>query len=231
MSTIKITQVSKLKHGILYQAAKKLGGQSALARHLGLPIHVIQRWCNLKGTPSQNFSTENLQELENKLFALTGATLDEIFPPELVAATAFLNAPKTAEHTLELESAALLDYAERQTDRLTYKPDDTDELRENIKKVLNTLSYREREIISLRFGLDGNESLTLEETASVFKVSAERICQIEAKAIRHLQQLSRAIMLIDFAPERTESLPAYKVPVEVWPSEIYVREEDASSPT
>ena len=71
-------------------------------------------------------------------------------------------------------------------------------LRGRIAKVLKTLSYREREIIKLRYGLGDGYSYTLEEVGHIFKVTRERIRQIEAKAVRKLQQPSRSQELIGF---------------------------------
>ena len=71
-------------------------------------------------------------------------------------------------------------------------------LRNRINKVLKTLSYREREIIKLRYGLGDGYSYTLEEVGHIFKVTRERIRQIEAKAVRKLQQPSRSQELVGF---------------------------------
>ncbi len=71
-------------------------------------------------------------------------------------------------------------------------------LRSRISKVLKTLSYREREIIKLRYGLGDGYSYTLEEVGHIFKVTRERIRQIEAKAVRKLQQPSRSQDLVGF---------------------------------
>ena len=71
-------------------------------------------------------------------------------------------------------------------------------LRTRINKVLKTLSYREREIIKLRYGLGDGYSYTLEEVGHIFKVTRERIRQIEAKAVRKLQQPSRSQELVGF---------------------------------
>ncbi|HOP76983.1 MAG: sigma-70 family RNA polymerase sigma factor [Thermogutta sp.] len=73
-----------------------------------------------------------------------------------------------------------------------------DMLREKINKVLRTLSYREREIIKLRYGLGDGYCYTLEEVGHIFKVTRERIRQIEAKAVRKLQQPSRSQELVGF---------------------------------
>ena len=71
-------------------------------------------------------------------------------------------------------------------------------LRGRIGKVLKTLSYREREIIKLRYGLGDGYSYTLEEVGHIFQVTRERIRQIEAKAVRKLQQPSRSQELVGF---------------------------------
>ena len=71
-------------------------------------------------------------------------------------------------------------------------------LRGRIGRVLKTLSYREREIIKLRYGLGDGYSYTLEEVGHIFKVTRERIRQIEAKAVRKLQQPSRSQDLVGF---------------------------------
>ncbi len=71
-------------------------------------------------------------------------------------------------------------------------------LRRSIHKVLKTLSYREREILKLRYGLGDGYCYTLEEVGHIFKVTRERIRQIEAKAVRKLQQPSRSQELVGF---------------------------------
>ena len=71
-------------------------------------------------------------------------------------------------------------------------------LKEKIDQVLKTLTYREREIIKLRYGLGDGYSYTLEEVGHIFKVTRERIRQIEAKALRKLRHPSRSRRLKDY---------------------------------
>lgn len=68
-------------------------------------------------------------------------------------------------------------------------------LREQIKKLLDTLTDREQRVLVLRFGLEDGRSRTLEEVGREFQVTRERIRQIEAKALRKLRHPSRARML------------------------------------
>ena len=71
-------------------------------------------------------------------------------------------------------------------------------LRNRIAKVLKSLSYREREIIKLRYGLGDGYTYTLEEVGRIFKVTRERVRQIEAKAVRKLQHPVRSKQLKGF---------------------------------
>jgi len=71
-------------------------------------------------------------------------------------------------------------------------------LKEKLETVLNTLAYREREIIKLRYGLGDGYTYTLEEVGRIFKVTRERVRQIEAKAVRKLQHPIRARKLEGF---------------------------------
>ena len=70
--------------------------------------------------------------------------------------------------------------------------------RREVLKVLNTLTPREAQIIKLRFGIDTGYPRTLEEVGKLFKVTRERVRQIEAKAIRKLRHPSRSKMLKDY---------------------------------
>lgn len=72
-------------------------------------------------------------------------------------------------------------------------------LREQLMEVLDTLTPREEMVIRLRFGLDDGKTRTLEEVGRVFKVTRERIRQIEAKALRKLRQPSRSKKLREFS--------------------------------
>jgi RNA polymerase primary sigma factor len=71
-------------------------------------------------------------------------------------------------------------------------------LKERIEAILKTLSYREREIIKLRYGIGDGYTYTLEEVGRIFKVTRERVRQVEAKAIRKLQHPVRARKLEGF---------------------------------
>ena len=71
-------------------------------------------------------------------------------------------------------------------------------LREKIEGLLKTLTFREREIIRLRYGLGDGYTYTLEEVGRIFKVTRERVRQIEAKAVKKLQHPVRSQQLAGF---------------------------------
>ena len=73
-------------------------------------------------------------------------------------------------------------------------------LREEIEQMLQGLNPREREVIILRFGLESGHPLTLEEVGKRFKVTRERIRQIETAALRKLRNPSRSKKIRDFLP-------------------------------
>jgi RNA polymerase primary sigma factor len=81
-------------------------------------------------------------------------------------------------------------------------------LKDKIEAVLKTLTYREREIIKLRYGLGDGYTYTLEEVGRIFKVTRERVRQIEAKAVRKLQHPVRSRQLEGFLEAWTAAAAA-----------------------
>jgi RNA polymerase primary sigma factor len=86
------------------------------------------------------------------------------------------------------------------TERIEFIPDENMEieeiiighqLREDLRKVLATLTEREQKVLDLRFGLTNGNEMTLEEVGAIYSVTRERIRQIEAKALRKLRHPSR----------------------------------------
>lgn len=237
----RITAVSKLKHAELYAAAKQMGSVSALAEHLGVVSSSVYRWMNMQDFPrfmlggkhhnETAWPPDRIAELESKLFKLTGKLLEELFPLELRAAKEFLASNKTIEQTRDVEPLMLSLYSPeaKQHKNLTYEDTAFQEasaasLRERLNSVLRTLTYREREIIKLRYGLGDGLTYTLEEIGHIFRVTREMIRHIEARALRKLQQPSRAEKLVDFIPDHCGPRLPCEPPGDVWPSEIYASE-------
>ena len=74
-------------------------------------------------------------------------------------------------------------------------------LKNRLADVLQGLNHREREILRLRYGLTDGYAYTLEEVGKIFSVTRERVRQIEAKAVRKLQQPFRSRALAGFLDE------------------------------
>ena len=72
-------------------------------------------------------------------------------------------------------------------------------LRDQITRALDSLNQRERQVIELRYGLHDGYCHTLEELSAYFKLTRERIRQIEVKALRTLRQPIQVHLLRDFA--------------------------------
>ena len=79
-------------------------------------------------------------------------------------------------------------------------------LREHIKTVLDSLADKEREIVTMRFGLDDGRIKTLKEIGEAFNISRERVRQIETKALAKLKHPSRTKQLAAWKEDRDEMM-------------------------
>ncbi|MCK5194562.1 MAG: sigma-70 family RNA polymerase sigma factor, partial [Desulfobulbaceae bacterium] len=96
------------------------------------------------------------------------------------------------------EDSYLTDFIE-DTDAISpHKASVEDSLRQNLRKILRSLSPREERVLRMRFGIDTKMDLTLEEVGKNFSVTRERIRQIEAKALKKLKHPSRKKQLESF---------------------------------
>lgn len=212
-ASVEIIAITKLKHGLLWDLANKLGGQRALAKALGVSAPTVSCWIGLrsafgvglKGRRSR-LRPEKLEQIALKLCELTGRHIKDIFPDFLVECLPSLCPVNQRRRRVKVsELNALRFHAERTAERLSWTADDSDrkldneDLAESLKQVLKTLSYREREILKLRYGLGGNGyTYTQAEVGKLFNCSKQRVRQIEAKAICKMQQ-----------PKRQEQLAAF----------------------
>lgn len=193
--TLPITLVGRFKHADIYSAAKEIGGIKALAEYLNVSTTTIYSWCNLENYPKENrWPKKRLKILEGKLFGLTGKLLSDLFPAGLQAKE-FLEKDKKIEITKEIEIRYLSDETKRRLE--IPSPEyfmEAKERTEQIEQVLQCLSYRQREIIKLRYGLGGEAESTLEEIAHTFKLTKQRICEIIARALQLLEQKRSSIL-------------------------------------
>jgi RNA polymerase sigma factor (sigma-70 family) len=203
--TFPLRVVAKLRHGVLEDLVARYGSQEALAKELGVCKNTLSKWISLKTIPTfeggkskGGMGRERAKRVVLRLCELTGKRIEDIFPT--FAKEVFKNVPKTISIDRPLsKSQAEEALSRREAQSRLAGPSPfavaaSGELREAVRKALKSLSHREREIVKLRYGLGDGHSYTLKEVGQMFKVSAERIRGIEAKAIRKLQQRSAALV-------------------------------------
>lgn len=209
-----VTVKLKFCHAKILELVKKYGSIKALAREIGISESTLGGWLNMRKVPAcgrelstSTRRTARARKITSKavvrLCELTQCTPEELFPGYIREHLSVF-APKTT--TVALTAPVVRQLSQKQAGRLpsptaSRSTAELQELRQRIEEVLPTLSYREREIIKLRYGLGDGYSYTLEEVGHIFKTTRERIRQIEAKAIRKLQQPSRSQQLVGFLDE------------------------------
>jgi len=164
------------------------------ARTIRIPVHMIETMSRLR-----NISKELLQNMGRE------PTIDEIARRAKMPVSEARRVLKISRHPISLdrpvgesEDSYFGDFIE---DDSTDSPVSTaggEMLKNRVEEVLKTLTYREREIIKLRYGIGDGYTYTLEEVGKIFKVTRERVRQVEAKAIRKLQHPVRARKLEGF---------------------------------
>jgi RNA polymerase primary sigma factor len=158
------------------------------ARTIRIPVHMIDVLSKLK-----NISRRLLQELGREPTTEELAMTADLSVDEVRRVLSMGRNPVSLDRPVgESEDSCFGEFIE---DSGNLKPDKaaTNEmLRERIEALLKTLTYREREIIRLRYGLGDGYTYTLEEVGRIFKVTRERVRQIEAKAVKKLQHPVRS---------------------------------------
>ncbi len=164
------------------------------ARTIRIPVHMIDVLSKLKNT-----SKRLLQELGREPTTEETARAADLSLDETRRVLNMGRHPISLDRPVgESEDSCFGEFIE---DDGTPRPDraaNIELLREKIEGLLKTLTYREREIIRLRYGLGDGYTYTLEEVGRIFKVTRERVRQIEAKAVRKLQHPVRSQQLAGF---------------------------------
>jgi len=164
------------------------------ARTIRIPVHIIDMLGKIK-----NASQRLLQELGREPTTEEIAAAANLSIEDIHRALNMGRQPISLDRPMgDNEDSSVGDFIE---DFTSYRPDRAAHhvlLRQKIESLLKTLTYREREIIRLRYGLLDGCPYTLEEVGRIFKVTRERVRQIEAKALSKLQHPVRAAQLVGF---------------------------------
>jgi RNA polymerase primary sigma factor len=164
------------------------------ARTIRIPVHMIETMSKLR-----NVSKRLLQEMGRE------PSIEETAKAAGISVEETRRVLKISRHPISLdrpvgesEDSYFGDFIEDDGAESPVSAATNEMLKDKIEQVLKTLTYREREIIKLRYGLGDGYTYTLEEVGRIFKVTRERVRQIEAKAVRKLQHPVRSRQLEGF---------------------------------
>jgi RNA polymerase primary sigma factor len=165
------------------------------ARTIRIPVHMIETMSKLR-----NIQKNLLQKLGHE------PTIEELAEAAGMSVDETRRVMKISRHPISLdrpvgesEDSYFGDFIEDERQEAPSNVAANEMLKRRIEDVLKTLTYREREIVKLRYGIGDGYTYTLEEVGRIFKVTRERVRQVEAKAIRKLQHPVRARKLACFA--------------------------------
>jgi len=190
------------------------------ARTIRIPVHMIETMGKLRAIQKQMLQESGIEPTVEEMAERASMSLAEV-----------KRVLKIGRHPVSLdrpvgesEDSYFGDFIEDTRQAAPTENAAQEMLRSRIEGVLKTLTYREREIIKLRYGIGDGYTYTLEEVGRIFKVTRERVRQVEAKAIRKLQHPVRARKLQGFVdgsvykenrgdPLTVQTIANVKVPV------------------
>ena len=167
-------------------------------RTIRVPSHTMEIVTRLRGVTRELRQRHGLEPTVEQIAEEAGMSVQETARALEAART-----PQSLEQPVgEAEDAS---FGELVEDKRSESPTDTAAhalLHQRLDHVLKTLSYREREILKLRYGIGGGHTHTLEEVGRIFRVTRERVRQVEAKALQKLKHPVRSRKLAGFlAPD------------------------------
>ncbi len=164
------------------------------ARTIRIPVHMIETMSKIR-----NVSKKLLQEKGRE------PNIEEIARDVKISVSEARRVLKISRHQISLDrtvgesdDSVFGDFIEDEKAESPVSAAAQEMLKEKVESVLDTLTYREREIIKLRYGIGDGYTYTLEEVGKKFMVTRERVRQIEAKAVRKLQHPVRSRILEGF---------------------------------
>ena len=164
------------------------------ARTIRIPVHMIETMSKIRNVTKRLIQKNGREPTLEEVAQASGITVDET-----------KRVMKISKHPISLDrpigdsdDSYFGDFIEDEQAESPVNAATHEMLKDKIDQVLQTLTFREREIIKLRYGIGDGYTYTLEEVGKIFKVTRERVRQIEAKAVRKLQHPVRARKLEGF---------------------------------
>jgi RNA polymerase primary sigma factor len=177
------------------------------ARTIRIPVHMIETMSKLRNVTKRLVQQKGREPSVEEVAEATGISVEEA-----------KRVMKISKHPISLDrpigesdDSYFGDFIEDESAESPMQAAGHEMLKERIDEVLSTLTFREREIVKLRYGIGDGYTYTLEEVGRIFRVTRERVRQIEAKAVRKLRHPVRARQLASFldgvqVPDDAESL-------------------------
>ena len=154
------------------------------SRTIRVPVHMVDAMTRMRNLQRQLLQEYGREATVEELAARSALTVEEA---ECICRMS--RRPVSLDQPLgETDEGAVGDFVRDKREIDPLKDVNQQSLQGTIARALDSLSYREREIIRLRFGLADGYSYTLEEVGTIFAVTRERVRQIEAKAVEKLRQ-------------------------------------------
>ena len=170
----------------------------AVAEHtrtIHIPVHVVELIYKMKRITRQLYQDLGRDASPEEIACVLGVTKERVVELQSMAETPIsLDAPLIEDEQYNLSDMLEDTRATAPAEAVTHQV-----LRDQIGCALEVLSQRERQVIELRYGLQDGYCHTLEELSSHFKLTRERIRQIEVKALRTLRQPIQVHCMHDFA--------------------------------
>ncbi|MFT4542081.1 MAG: RNA polymerase primary sigma factor [Planctomycetota bacterium] len=164
------------------------------ARTIRIPVHMIETMSKLRNATKKLVQAKGREPSVEEVAEATDITVEEA-----------KRVMKISKHPISLDrpigesdDSYFGDFIEDESAESPLQAAGQEMLKERIGDVLSTLTFREREIIKLRYGIGDGYTYTLEEVGRIFRVTRERVRQIEAKAVRKLRHPVRARQLASF---------------------------------
>jgi RNA polymerase primary sigma factor len=164
------------------------------ARTIRIPVHMIETMSKLRNVAKKLLQAKGREPTVEEIAEAAGISVEEA-----------KRVMKISKHPISLDrpigdsdDSYFGDFIEDESAENPVQSAAHEMLKERIEDVLNSLTFREREILKLRYGIGDGYTYTLEEVGRIFRVTRERVRQIEAKAVRKLQHPIRARKLSAF---------------------------------
>src|SRR5688500_14569691 len=164
------------------------------ARTIRIPVHMIETMSKLRNVTKKLVQQKGREPSVEEVAEASGISVEEA-----------KRVMKISKHPISLDrpigdsdDSYFGDFIEDESVESPVHAASREMLRDKIESVLSTLTFREREIIKLRYGIGDGYTYTVEEVGRIFRVTRERVRQIEAKAVRKLQHPVRARKLAGF---------------------------------